>query len=196
MLDLCTGSGCIPILLAHKWPRGSIQAHGVDISPEALSLASENAADHQILPSTDRASTGNTFDVTQADILHESFASAVLPKLRPPFDLLTSNPPYIPINEYNALPPSVKDYEDSRALLGDPVGEDRGLTFYRQIAKLVSSHGILKHQGLVVLEVGKGQAGEVKGILENEGRIMFETEIWKDPWGVERVVLGKFMAEL
>lgn len=177
------------------WPRGSTQAHGVDVSPEALSLAAENAADHQILPSTFPASTGNTFDVTKADILHESFALAVLPKLCPPFDLITSNPPYIPLDEYNALPPSVKNYEDSRALLGDPTGEDRGLTFYRQIAKLVSSHGILKHQGLVVLEVGKGQAGEVKEILENEGR-MLETETWKDPWGVERVVLGKFMAEL
>jgi len=163
VLDLCTGSGCIPILLAHLWPRGSTRALGIDISPEALSLASENAVDHQILPFTHPGSAGNTFDSVQADILHESFASAVLPNLGPPFDLVTSNPPYIPSDEYKALPPSVKDYEDSRALLGDPGGEDRGLTFYRRIAKLISSHGLLKHQGLVVLEVGQGQAAEVKG---------------------------------
>jgi len=110
--------------------------------------------------------------------------------LRPPFDLITSNPPYIPLQEYEALPKSVKDYEDRRALLGDPCGEGQGLMFYRGIAKLISLGGVLKEAGLVVLEVGKGQAQEVESILATEGGIR-DTEIWEDLSGTERVVLGR-----
>lgn len=181
ILDLCTGSGCIPILLGHLWPKGSTRAVGVDISPEALSLAVENATNHRLLQPM-----GNTFEVVQADMLDESFAS-VIQGSRPPFDLITSNPPYIPLAEYNLLPRSVKDYEDPRALLGD---HERGLSFYRRIAQLVGSGGILKSGGLVVCEVGKGQAREVENILTKEGGVE-DTEVWEDPWGVERVVLGR-----
>lgn len=169
------------------WPRGSTRAIGVDVSPEALSLASENANDHGLFPRSELKSTESTFETFQADILHDSFASVIHAQLRPPFDLITSNPPYIPLAEYKLLSKSVKDYEDPRALLGD---HGRGLTFYHRIAQLVRSDGILRRGGLVVCEVGKGQAREVEDILAAQGGLK-DMEIWEDPWGVERVVLGR-----
>jgi len=192
VLDLCTGSGCIPILLGHLWPAGSTHALGVDISPKALSLATENAIDHNLLPLEGHGTCRrNTFDALHANILHESFPSYILSDKRAPFDLISSNPPYIPLQEYKTLSRSVTSYEDPRALLGDlDLIDDRGLTFYRHIAKFVSMDGILKSSGLVVLEVGKGQARYVEDILLREGNVN-HTEIWNDLWGVERVVLGR-----
>ena len=109
------------------------------------------------------------------------------------FDIITSNPPYISLDEYRQLPRSVKDYEDPRALLGDLPnipGKD-GLTFYRAIARLVVQ-GVLNEDdhAMVVLEVGDKQAAAVRSILMTEGRLS-RTDIWLDPWGKERVVVGR-----
>lgn len=107
------------------------------------------------------------------------------------FDLLTSNPPYISRSNYLKLPPSVKDYEDPLALLGDPpdTDEHRGLYFYKCIARLVGQQSIVRDGGLVVLEVGEGQAHDVKQIMITDGHVK-KTDIWLDPWGKERVVLA------
>ena len=125
-----------------------------------------------------------------ANILDAKFGDS-LPRS---FDVITSNPPYIPLNEYRQLPRSVKDYEDPRALLGDPPdirGTD-GLTFYHAIARLVAQAGVLNEgdRAMVILEVGDKQAGAVEAILKTEGRLN-RTEIWFDPWGKERVVVGR-----
>ncbi|OBZ67186.1 hypothetical protein A0H81_12786 [Grifola frondosa] len=147
LLDLCTGTGCIPLLLCHVWSPGSVRATGVDILPSALKLARDNAvlngvAVSEVGPLSQAFDSWkqNTFATYQADILSKDFAR--LSALEPPYDVITSNPPYIPRKDYDALDPSVKDWEDSRALLGDPdplapeaVSEGhRGLSFYHTIA--------------------------------------------------------------
>lgn len=240
MLDLCTGTGCIPILLSHlrRQAGGIAVAYGVDISTAAVSLAQENTTDQSLTPSsntdcivsrddgpeagaevaemgelsgrancgrgtvnsisTNAASGGrkSAFDVMCADILQENFVQLVLSQMESPFDVITSNPPYIPLGEYERLPNSVKGWEDERALLGDlPTdgsgdgSKGRGLMFYHRIAEIVSADGVLASNGVVALEVGHMQAEQVRGILVDTGRVS-ATEVWKDPWDIPRVVVG------
>lgn len=172
------------------WPQGSIRAFGVDISEQAVQLAKENAIRrgiHQSDSSLYRAA--NIYTPFLADVLDPSFKDS-LPRS---FDIITSNPPYIPLDEYRQLPKSVKDFEDSRALLGDPPGTSStdGLTFYRAIAQLVAQDGVLNDdESMVVLEVGDKQAAAVEDILKKDGRLS-NTEIWMDPWQKERVVVAR-----
>jgi release factor glutamine methyltransferase len=174
LLDLCTGSGCIPILLSHLWPPGSVRAYGIDISHQAIQLAQDNAKKCHIPP--------HVFIPIQADIRHTPFVL----NSKGPFDLITSNPPYISNSEYHSLPPSVKDYEDPRALIG---GDPDGLFFYHLIARLLSANGILSDHSLVVLEVGHQQAEIVQHILRTKAGLHHST-VWKDNWGKDRTVLA------
>lgn len=183
LLDLGTGSGCIPLLLCHVWPKGSLRAHGIDISPDAVRLASDNALRCGTPTPTDpETHDANTFQPVLASYL----TSAFLDVIEPPFDIITSNPPYIPLHEYQTLPDSVKKYEDRGALFG---GRD-GLDFYRAIARLVSQKGVLSDGGLVVLEVGHDQADAVSRILVDTGNA-FKIDIWLDPWGKRRTVVAR-----
>lgn len=184
MIDLGTGSGCIPLLLAHLLPPGSLDAQAVDISLPAIQLARDNAILCGIPPAP-RSSHHNTFSPIQASFLNSAFTDDR--KLTPPYDILTSNPPYIPWNEYFQLPGEVAHYEDPKALLGGP----SGLDFYRAIARLIQDKNFLLPGGLVALEVGHGQARSVENILRASGRSC-RTEIWCDPWGKERTVLVRF----
>lgn len=177
ILDLCTGSGCIPLLLCHLWPPNSTRAVGVDISPDAIRLAADNSF---------RSHTQNTFIPRLGDIHDQDLLRRLGPQ--PPFDVITANPPYIPIREYNALPSSVKDYEDPRALIG---GDD-GLAFYRAIATLLARKGVLAPRATIALEVGHDQAHAVTRILQNTpGLPLGPMEIWKDPWDKDRVVFAR-----
>ncbi|KAI0093241.1 S-adenosyl-L-methionine-dependent methyltransferase [Irpex rosettiformis] len=210
LLDLCTGSGCIPLLLCKTWPAGTVRARGIDISAEAIALAKDNAARCGIPSSSSKPTASheltaahNTFDALQADIRLPGFlASLKSSGIRPRFDVITSNPPYIPRDQYEQLPTSVKDYEDIRALLGDPdllppqgkkslSDSGRGLTFYHDIAKLVAheQEGLLTTKGILAVEVGEGQAKDVAAILKTEGGLQY-TSIWTDPWNIERVVVA------
>ncbi|KAK0205348.1 S-adenosyl-L-methionine-dependent methyltransferase [Desarmillaria ectypa] len=157
ILDLCTGSGCIPLLLCHPWLQGSVRACGVDVSVDAVELAMENAARHSI-PSV--ADARNSFRAQQGNVLDPAFPKS----LEPPFNVLTSNPPYIPWKEYLELPLSVG-------------GGPSGFEFYLAIAHIVSCQCFLKTDAVVALEVGHDQAEE-------------RTEIRNDPWGKARTVLG------
>lgn len=188
VLDLCTGSGCIPLLLCHQWPPGSVRAFGFDISRDAVRLAKDNATQCGFASEESTSLLQNTFHVSLGNILDPAFAHS----LTPPYDVLTSNPPYIPRLEYDRLPSCVKDYEDIRALLGDIPGdkEQDGLAFYRGIARIVAQEGLLAAGGLIALEVGHGQARSVEAIMQREGR-MPHTEVWLDPWQQERVVFAR-----
>ncbi|KAI0823729.1 S-adenosyl-L-methionine-dependent methyltransferase [Trametes gibbosa] len=207
ILDLCTGSGCIPLLLCRTLPRGSAHATGVDISAHAVSLARENAGLCGIpVPTSGRALQRAELEQWKHGSFVPILADLTLPDfveragLEPPYDVITANPPYIPRAEYDRLPPSVKDFEDVRALLGDsdsagglalPQDErDKGLTFYHRIADLVHEHGLLHAEGTLALEVGKGQAQDVAEIVERKARLR-HVDIWKDPWGIERVVVAR-----
>ena len=179
VLDLCTGSGCIPLLLCHLWPAGT-HAVGVDISPDAIWLATDNAV----------RSRTNSFTPVLGDLRDP----ALLDRLVPPFDVITANPPYIPLHLYHTLPSSVKDYEDPQALIGDyPDAQIQdGLSYYRSIATLLGRKGVLADNAVLALEVGHDQAHAVKHILERIPALRFhQIDIWRDPWNKERVVFAR-----
>jgi release factor glutamine methyltransferase len=214
VLDLCTGSGCIPLLLCASWSPGSAFALGIDTSIEALQLAQDNALAHPSVVAlasphehpyighdvsgSARASTPlanttkNAFLPLHADVRDTARLTQMLSPWRP-FDVVTANPPYIPRDQYAKLDRSVKQFEDPAALLGDPPGvpDNHGLTFYCDIARLVSQGHVLSADGWLVLEVGDGQARAVENIIHTVAR-MKNTEIWTDQWGKERVVVARY----
>ncbi|KAF8973110.1 S-adenosyl-L-methionine-dependent methyltransferase [Flammula alnicola] len=185
LLDLGTGSGCIPLLLCHLWPPGSIRAHGVDISPHALRLAKDNAALCGIPSRLDEKKPKNTFTTSSANFLAEDFADTAM-RINPSYDFITSNPPYIPWKEYLELPRSVIGFEDPKALFGGPSGFD----FYHAIAHIISHKDILKPSAVVALEVGHDQAITVENLMRDTGRFR-RTDIWLDPWGKQRTVIAR-----
>jgi HemK-like putative methylase len=181
ILDLGTGTGCIPLLLCHLWPPGSVRAYGIDVSSDAITLATENAA----LCGFSAADTSrNSFQPIQASFLDPTFPHINLGVV-PPFDLITSNPPYISWKEYTQLPRSVTDYEDPKALFGGP----DGLDFYRAIAALVARKDFLNPGAVVAVEVGDGQAASVERIFQSTAHM--KTESWLDPWKKQRTVIAR-----
>jgi release factor glutamine methyltransferase len=145
-LDFGTGSGCLAIALAVKSPVSQILA--VDISPEALAVAGQNASRHQ-MESRIQFLAGDGF--------------AALPS-EARFDLVVANPPYIPGEEIAALDPEVRDHDPRLALDG---GSD-GLDFYRRLAR--ETGAFLKSGGRIMLEFGDGQEGAIQ--------ILFEQQKW------------------
>ena len=143
-LDFGTGSGCIAIAVAAKCTSAKIVA--TDISPDALALAKDNAA---------RNNVAGRIQFLQGD----GFA-ALSRDTR--FDLVVSNPPYIPSAEIATLQPEVRDFDPHGALDG---GTD-GLGYYRLMAKEAGS--FLKPEGRILLEFGDGQAETIQKIFEEE----------------------------
>jgi len=140
-LDLGTGSGCIALALAAEDP--FVRVTAVDVSEAAVELARHNAA---------RLGLGD-----RLRILHSDLFAALPPEER--FDLIVSNPPYIPASEYEALEPNVRDYEPRLALHG---GAD-GLDVYRRLVP--EALGRLRAGGTLALEVGAGQAAAVRALF-------------------------------
>jgi release factor glutamine methyltransferase len=143
-LDFGTGSGCLAIALARHTP--GVQVHALDYSNNALDVARENASSHQA-----------------AIEFHLGDGFAALPPGLT-FDLIVSNPPYIPTAEIATLDPEVRDYEPVMALDG---GVD-GLDFYRRLASEAAQ--FLEPEGRIMLEFGDGQ-GEAL-------RVLFEAREW------------------
>jgi release factor glutamine methyltransferase len=143
-MDFGTGSGCIAIALAVKCP--SARVHAIDISAEAVAVAAQNAGKHRV---TDRV------ELVQADGF-EGLKPGVA------FDLIISNPPYIPAAEIETLEGEVRDYDPRGALDG---GAD-GLDYYRRLA--AEAGAFLKSGGRIMLEFGDGQAESVRKIFENQ----------------------------
>ncbi|CAG7852587.1 ATP-dependent RNA helicase dbp6 [Serendipita indica DSM 11827] len=171
MLDICTGSGCIPLLLLDEWPQdrlGPIRAYGVDTSDRAISLARANAVSNRVRrqshsstrPSNPNPISGITFEANKLDVTSSMFETWA--KEHGPFDIVTANPPYVTTAEWHTLPASVKEYEDKGAL----VGGDDGLVFYTRIAHLVAKGNLLRPSGWLVVEIGASQGEIVKGLLE------------------------------
>jgi len=162
VLDIGTGSGCVAIVLAKNLPNAAVVS--VDISPEALELAQRNAE----------------LNGVKVDFRHGSLFG---PVPGGQFDLIVSNPPYIPAAHIAALQPEVRDYEPQAALDG---GAD-GLDFYRQI--IPAAPGYLHPGGWLLVEVGAGQSGAVTEMFAKNGfSAIFSA---KDPGGIERVVGGR-----
>lgn len=139
--ELGTGSGCLAIALAFKCQ--AARGDSVDISKAALAVARENAERHQV---------SGRLQFLQGD----GFA-ALARDLR--FDLIVSNPPYIPTAEIATLAPEVRDHDPHVALDG---GAD-GLKFYHRLAEEAGS--FLRPNGKLMMEFGDGQAQEIQRIL-------------------------------
>ncbi|MGI6497395.1 MAG: peptide chain release factor N(5)-glutamine methyltransferase [Oscillospiraceae bacterium] len=166
VLDLCAGSGCIGLAVA----RNAVNCRVVlaDVSETILALCKRNARRNNLL---------SRVTVFQADALQPP------PALLWDFDVIVCNPPYIPTADIEALESTVKDWEPHMALDG---GTD-GLRFYRAIAE--QWQPALRLGGVLLFEVGIGQADDVGGILAGSG---YESiHIWEDDQRIERIVEGK-----
>ncbi len=166
-LDFGTGTGCIAIALAVKCPAAKIMA--TDISTEALALAKENAARNGVAERIeflqgDGFAALENFGVRRRVGAFKSGDMSPHSKTGSPcqFDLIISNPPYIPSAEIATLQPEVRDFDPRGALDG---GAD-GLDFCRLIAS--QAVALLKPDGKVMLEFGDGQAEAIRQIFENE----------------------------
>ncbi len=167
ILDLCCGSGCIACAVARELPATRLVA--VDFSASALQVCRENVALNHL---------NTRILCMQADAL------ASPPLGIGTFDLLVSNPPYIASGDILSLDPGVRDYEPLWALDG---GED-GLKFYRGIIRHWKT--VLKPGGLILFEVGEGQADTVQDMLLSAGFAKCESR--RDSAGTERIVIGRF----
>lgn len=168
LLDVCTGSGCIGISLAVKGGYQHVTA--VDVSEEALHVARKNW--EGLRP----GNSGQKMEFFQGDLF------SALPPETEAFDIITSNPPYIPSEVIEGLEPEVRDHEPLLALDG---AED-GLLFYRRIAEEAGDW--LKAGGSIYLEIGHDQGAAVKDLLEQAG--FQNVQVRKDLPGNDRVVSG------
>ena len=132
-IDVGTGSGCVALALAAEDP--FVRVVATDVDPGALAVARGNAA---------RLGLARRVEFVLSDLFHDVGER--------PFDLVVSNPPYIPADEYVALEPNVRDYEPRLALYG---GVD-GLDFYRRLVPGAAL--LLRPGGMLAVEVGAGQA--------------------------------------
>lgn len=170
VLDLCTGSGCIGIAIAHNSPSARVTL--ADISDAALKVAKENVSLNKL---TGRVS------IVKADC--REMAPTFLGK----FDVIVSNPPYITAEEIRNLDHSVKGYEPHLALHG---GEE-GLDFYRHICR--NFRCALTEDGCLCLEFGMGQEDAVSGILrENNFGDML---LCRDTSNIIRAVMARKMGK-
>lgn len=163
VLDMCTGSGCIAISLQYYGkPR---KCCGVDLSVKALEVARQNA---------DRNHVNVTF-----------IESNLFDHLSEKYDVIVSNPPYIPPRVIDGLMEEVREYEPRMALDG---GED-GLDFYRQIT--IKAKDFLNEGGYLFYEIGCEQAEDVINLMQDAGYI--DVFCKKDYAGNDRVVFGKYI---
>lgn len=167
ILDMCTGSGCILISLLHY--SNDCTGVGADISAEALQVAKKNA---QRLFG-DRAGTESRCQFVQSDLFEN---------VKGQFDMIVSNPPYIPTDVIDTLMPEVREHEPRRALDGSA----DGLLFYKKILEGSAEH--LKKGGMLFFEVGFDQGEAVGSLLELAGYL--EVHVIKDYAGLDRVVCG------
>ncbi len=161
MLDIGTGSGCIPITLALE---GDIKMTSVDISEGALNVAKKNASLNNV-----------SVEFIKSDVF-----SALKDRK---FDSIVSNPPYIEREEINNLSTEVKDFEPLNALDGGI----EGLDFYRRIIKEGKEH--INENGFIFFEIGYNQGEDLKMLFEENGYKYIETV--KDLAGLDRVVVGR-----
>jgi release factor glutamine methyltransferase len=160
LLDIGTGSGCIAISLKKALPNCSLSA--MDISAEALTVAKKNAA-----------SLETSIEFIEQDIIHQT----TLPQV---FDVMVSNPPYIPIREKINMEAQVKNYEPLIALF---VPNEDPLVFYRAIAQVAKKY--LAPRGQLFFEIHYDQG---KAILQLLDEMNFHAEIRRDSFGKNRMI--------
>ena len=160
LADVGTGSGCLAIALARELPRARVAA--TDVSPDALVVARRNASRH---------GTSDRVTFHHADLLDG---------LPGPFDLIVSNPPYVPDAVIATLAPEVRDHEPAAALRGGPDGLDT----VRRLVDAAAER--LPPGGRLIVEVGAGQSGGAAGIARRAG--LQVADVRPDLQGVPRAV--------
>lgn len=163
ILDLCTGSGCIALALQRKFPNAKVV--GVDLSLDAIALARENALQTKL-----------DVEFVTEDILTWQTTQT--------FDLLVSNPPYIPKQEAQLMAANVLDYEPHMALF---VPDHDPLLFYKRIVAIAQVS--LESKGYLALEIHEDLAAQTLALLQTDS---FENPtIYRDLQGKERMILAQ-----
>ena len=160
VLDMCTGSGCILISILKNIVE--VEGYGYDISKQAINVAKENAKLNNVTATFERSDLFD--DVTET------------------FDVIVSNPPYIPTDVIGGLMPEVAVYEPIQAL----DGKEDGLYFYRKIIEVASEY--LNPEGKLLFEIGHDQGEAVSGLMREAG--YKDVQVIKDLAGNDRVVIG------
>ncbi|MCX7736200.1 MAG: peptide chain release factor N(5)-glutamine methyltransferase [Candidatus Kapabacteria bacterium] len=163
VLDIGTGSGCIAISLAKKYP--NINFTAIDINPNSLQLAKENAIYNDV---------ENSMNFLNLDILTN------VPDEK--YDLVISNPPYISKQEYEQLEPEILNYEPKEALTDN----SDGLTFYRRFSDIFGV--IMTPNAFFLLEIAYNQFEDVSKIFKEKG---FEINYVQDWSGIKRIIIGQ-----
>jgi release factor glutamine methyltransferase len=164
MLDIGTGTGCIPIVIKKKLP--ALQVAALDISLEALAIAEMNADRNEV-----------QIDFFEADILVYQSAER--------YDIITSNPPYIRELEKAEMHQNVLDHEPYLALF---VSDERPLVFYEAIAKFGKTN--LALDGILFLEINEHLGDQMKEMLVAEG--FKNIQLFKDMQGKDRIISCQF----
>ena len=162
ILDIGTGTGCVACMIAKQT---KAQVLGVDISNGALKIALNNAM--------------------HLDLMNRALfrKSDLFSKIRPEekYDMIVSNPPYIPLSEKDNLQIEVRDFEPESALF---TSDEFGVEFYEKI--IAQSKNYLNDGGYILFELGQGQSNLVRTLFEDNGFI--DVEIWEDVTGIERTI--------
>jgi len=170
ILDLCCGSGAIAVSLAVHLREQKVKITAADVSEKALEVAKKNAA----------ANNAGEVKFVQGD-LFEPFKTKKSGEAKKPFDIIVSNPPYIPTGVLPTLMREVRDHEPLLALDG---GKD-GIDFYLRILREAPSY--LKKGGLLLMEIGYDQGPVVTALAEASGAYA-PAQVIKDPAGQDRIV--------
>ena len=162
ILDLCTGSGCILLSLL-RYSNDCVGV-GADLSKKALAVAEENAGALELMA-----------EFVQGDLFEPVTGK---------FEIIVSNPPYIPSNVIPTLMEEVREHDPLMAL----DGKEDGLYFYREITGQAAEY--LYPGGMLFLEIGCEQAGAVTELMKNAG--YRDVTVCKDLAGLDRVVSGRY----
>jgi len=166
IVDIGTGSGCIAVALAHHLPQARVTA--IDLSAPALAIAEENARRNEV-----------SIRFLQGDLLSPIAAER--------FDIIVSNPPYVPAADRATLSVEVRDFEPELALFAGPGPNSDGLEIYRNL--IPSAFDVLNPGGLVVLEIGYGQSPAIAELLSRSG--FQQIDFIPDLQGIPRVACAQ-----
>ena len=172
ILDMCTGSGCLLLSLLMEIPDAI--GVGVDISEAALAVAERNRKNLEL----EKRAVLVQSDTFSGDYFQKNSGNISLE-----YDMLISNPPYIPTEEIGKLMEEVRFHDPVLAL----DGREDGLYFYRRITEQAGKY--LRPGGWLMYEIGCEQGTDVSAIMQGEG--FAEVTVKKDLAGLDRVVIGK-----
>ena len=172
ILDMCTGSGCLLLSLLMELPDAT--GTGVDISAAALAVAERNRKNLEL----EKRAVLVQSDTFSGDYFQKNSGNISLE-----YDMLISNPPYIPTEDIGKLMEEVRFHDPVLAL----DGREDGLYFYRRITEQAGKY--LKTGGWLMYEIGCEQGTDVSAIMQGEG--FTEVTVKKDLAGLDRVVIGK-----